>query len=81
MGTVATFATGHSTAGIGIRSRPRLSEYVADWMSGTIVADQRVGADTIIVVGVARAVSVLIAEEYIRGCPHYVAGTITVAAE
>ena len=25
MGTGATFATGHSTAGIGIRSRPRLS--------------------------------------------------------
>ena len=43
--------------------------------------DQRVGADTIIVVRVARAVSVLIAEEYIRGCPHYVAGAFAGAAE
>ena len=76
-----TFAAWHSKAGIGIRSRPRLSEHVADWMSGTIVADQRVGADTIIVGGVARAASVLIAEECIRGCPHCVAGTFAGAAE
>ena len=46
-----------------------------------IVADQRVGTDTIIVVGFARAVSVSVAEEYIRACPHYVAETFAVAAE
>jgi hypothetical protein len=55
------------------------SECVAGWVSGVIVAAQRVGADTIIEVGFARAVSVSVAEEYIRACPHYVAGTFAVA--
>ena len=36
------------------------------------------GADTIILVEVARAVSVETAEEYFRLCPHYVAGTFAV---
>ncbi len=64
---------------VSSKRRKLVAEYVAGWMSGTIVADQRVGADTIILVDVARAVSVEIAEEYFRLCPHYVAGTFAVA--
>ena len=62
------------------KRRAAVAEYAAGWMSGTIVADQQVGADTVIVVGVARAVSVAVAEECIRACPHCVAGTFAVAA-
>ena len=50
-----------------------------DPVCGMIVADERVGADTIIAVDVARPVSVEIAEEYFRLCPHCVAGTFAVA--
>jgi len=64
---------------VSSKRRALVAEYVAGWMSGTIVADQRRGTDTIIVVDVARAVSVEIAEEYFRLCPHYVAGTFAVA--
>lgn len=64
---------------VSSKRRALVAEYVAGWMSGAIVADQRVGADTIIVVAVERAVSVSVAEEYFRGCPHYVAGTFAVA--
>ena len=46
---------------------------------GVIVADERVGTDTIIVVDVARPVSVSVAEANIHDCPHYVAGTFAVA--
>ena len=63
---------------VSSKRRALVAEYVAGWMSGAIVADQRVGADTIILVDVARAVSVEIAEEYFRLCPHYVAGTFAV---
>ena len=63
---------------VSSKRRAAVSEYVGGWMGGAIVADQRVGADTIIVVAVARAVSVEIAEEYFRLCPHYVAGTFAV---
>ena len=65
---------------VSSKRRALVAEYVAGWMSGTIVADLRVGADTVIVVGVARAVSVEIAEEYFRLCPHYVAATFAVVA-
>jgi hypothetical protein len=64
---------------VSSKRRKLVAEYVAGWMSGTIVADQRVGADTVVVVGVARAVRVEIAEEYFRLCPHYVAGTFAAA--
>jgi hypothetical protein len=64
---------------VSSKRRKLVAEYVAGWMSGMIVADQRVGADTVVVVGVARAVSVEIAEEYFRLCPHFVAGTFAVA--
>jgi hypothetical protein len=64
---------------VSSKRRALVAEYVAGWMSGTIAADQRRGTDTIIVVDVARAVSVEVAEEYFRLCPHYVAGTFTVA--
>ena len=64
---------------VSSKRRALVAEYVAGWMGGTIVADLRVGADTVIVVDVARAVSVAVAEECIRLCPHYVAGTFTVA--
>jgi hypothetical protein len=64
---------------VSSKRRALVAEYVGAWMSGVIVADQRVGADTIIAVDVARAVSVSVAEEYIRACPHYVAGTFAVA--
>ena len=60
---------------VSSKRRALVAEYVAGWMSGTIVADPRVGADTVIVVDVARPVSVSVAEEYFRLCPHYVAGT------
>ena len=66
---------------VSSKRRALVAEYVGGWMGGVIVADQRVGADTIIAVEVARAVSVEIAEEYFRLCPHYVAGTFAVAAE
>jgi hypothetical protein len=64
---------------VSSKRRALVAEHVAAWMSGVIVADQRVGADTIIEVGFARAVSVSVAEGYIRACPHYVAGTFAVA--
>jgi hypothetical protein len=63
---------------VSSKRRALVAEYVAGWMSGVIVADLRVGADTIILVEVARAVSVAVAEEYFRLCPHYVAGTFAV---
>jgi hypothetical protein len=65
---------------VSSKRRKLVAEHVAGWMSGTIVADLRVGADTIIAVDVARPVSVSVAEEYIRACPHYVAGTFAVVA-
>jgi hypothetical protein len=64
---------------VSSKRRALVAEYVAGWMNGMIVADLRVGADTIILVGVSRAVHVEIAEEYFRRCPHYVAGTFAVA--
>jgi hypothetical protein len=64
---------------VSSKRRALVAEYVAGWMNGTIVADQRVGADTIIAVAVARPVSVETAEAYFRLCPHYVAGTFAVA--
>jgi hypothetical protein len=64
---------------VSSKRRALVADYVAAWMSGTIVADLRVGADTIIAVAVARAVNVEIAEEYFRLCPHYVAGTFAAA--
>ena len=65
---------------VSSKRRALVAEYVAGWMSGVIVADLRVGADTIILVDVARAVSVEIAEQYFCLCPHYVAGTFAVVA-
>jgi hypothetical protein len=65
---------------VSSKRRKLVADYVAGWMSGVIVADLRVGADTIIAVAVARPVSVEIAEEYFRLCPHYVAGTFAVVA-
>jgi hypothetical protein len=64
---------------VSSKRRALLADYVGGWMSGTIVADLRVGADTIIAVAVARPVSVSVAQEYFRLCPHYVAGTFAVA--
>ena len=64
---------------VSSKRRALVAEYVAGWMGGTIVADLRVGADTVIVVDVARAVSVAVAEQYFRLCPHFVAGTFAVA--
>ena len=64
---------------VSSKRRAAVAEYVTGWMSGVIVADQRVGADTIIEVDVARAVSVSVAEAYFRLCPHAVAGTFAVA--
>ena len=63
---------------VSSKRRALVAEYVGGWMSGTIVADLRVGADTIILVEVARAVSVAVAEQYFCLCPHYVAGTFAV---
>jgi hypothetical protein len=62
------------------KRRKLVAEYVAGWMSGVIVADLRVGADTIIAVAVARPVSVSVAEEYVSACPHYAAETFAVVA-
>jgi hypothetical protein len=64
---------------VSSKRRALVAEHVGGWMNGVIVADLRVGADTIILVEVARAVSVAVAEEYFRLCPHYVAGTFAVA--
>ena len=64
---------------VSSKRRALVAEYVAGWMNGMIVADLRVGADTIILVEVARAVSVAVAEQYFRLCPHFVAGTFAVA--
>ena len=64
---------------VSSKRRALVAEHVGGWMNGVIVADQRVGADTIIAVAVARAVSVSVAEGYFRLCPHYVAGTFAVA--
>ena len=63
---------------VSSKRRALVAEHVGGWMNGAIVADLRVGADTIILVDVARAVSVEIAEEYFRLCPHFVAGTFAV---
>jgi hypothetical protein len=63
---------------VSSKRRAAVAEYVAGWMDGMIVRDQRVGADTIIAVAVARPVCVEIAEAYIQECPHYVAGTFAV---
>ena len=64
---------------VSSKRRALVAEHVGGWMNGVIVADQRVGTDTVIVVDVARPVSVSVAEEYFRLCPHYVAGTFAVA--
>ena len=64
---------------VSSKRRALVAEYVGGWMNGAIVADLRVGTDTVILVDVARAVSVEIAEQYFCLCPHYVAGTFTVA--
>jgi len=64
---------------VSSKRRVLVADFVGGWMSGVIVADLRVGADTIIAVAVARPVSVSVAEDYFRLCPHYVAGTFAVA--
>jgi hypothetical protein len=64
---------------VSSKRRALVAEFVGGWMNGMIVADLRLGADTVIVVDVSRAVNVEIAEEYFRLCPHFVAGTFAVA--
>ena len=65
---------------VSSKRRAAVADYVAGWMDGMIVRDQRVGTETIVVVDVAGPVNASIAEAYIRECPHYVADTFAVVA-
>ncbi len=49
--------------------------YVAEWPSAVIVGESRHAAETIVWLELRRAVAVEAAEQFVRECAHYVAGT------
>jgi hypothetical protein len=71
------FQAGHARA-IRDRRRVAVAEHLGNWVPMRIMAEQAVGKRCYLWVEVAREVTAAAAEDYVRDCPAYVAGTFKV---
>jgi len=60
---------------VSIKRREAVADYLAGWMRARIDSEQQCGSECIVVIELPRPVSVEIAEQFIRECPHYATGT------
>jgi len=66
---------------VSIRRREAEAEYLAGWMMARIASEQQCGRECIVQIELPRPVSVEVAEQFIRECPHYAAGTFAAVME
>jgi len=60
---------------VSIKRREAGADYRAGWMRARITSERQCGGECIVHIELPRPVSVEVAEQFIRDCPHYVAGT------
>ena len=60
---------------VSIRRREAVADYLAGWMRARIASERLCGNECIVVIELPRPVSVEIAEQFIKDCPFYAAGT------
>lgn len=65
---------------VSIKRREDVAEYVTGWMRSRIASERQCGSECLVLIELPRPVSVKVAEQFIRDCPHYVRGTFAVAA-
>lgn len=65
---------------VSIKRREAVAEYLAGWMMARIASERQCGSECIVVIELPGLVSVEVAEQFIRACPFYAAGTFAAAA-
>ncbi len=65
----------HKRRDVSNRRRAEVAEHVTGWVGGQIIREVRDHAECMIVVEVARPVSVANAARFAKACPYYVADT------
>ena len=64
-----------------VKRHTEVADYIEGWAGARNVAEQRCGTEVIVHVEAARPVPLVVAEKFIRECPHYVRDTFAPAAE
>jgi hypothetical protein len=65
---------------VSIKRREAVADYLAGWMRARIASEQQCGNECIVVIELPRPVAVEVAEQFIKECPHYAAGTFVAVA-